>query len=94
MKDIIATPTKPILLLSNKCGQLEVLWAKDNNIDSIFIEVDRSDGKGFQFLTIDKSTNYTDLAAITSKGTWKYRAIYLCKDEQVGDWSDEVTISI
>lgn len=94
MKDTVTPVKKPKLRLSNKCGQLQVKWTKDNNVEGICIEVDRADGKGFQFLTIDKSSNYTDLAAITNKGTWKYRAIYLCAGDPVGDWSDEVSITI
>lgn len=106
---------KPVLTLSNKCGQLEVQWKK-GEADAIRIEVDRGHGKGFQLLTIDNFKrsnykylpdgkgfqlltigsipNYTDLAAITKKGTWKYRAIYLLADKLIGRWSDEVSITI
>ncbi|OFY83590.1 MAG: hypothetical protein A3F72_15450 [Bacteroidetes bacterium RIFCSPLOWO2_12_FULL_35_15] len=86
--------TKPILFLSHKCGQLEVTWIKDNNVEAIHIEVDRDDGNGFQFLTISSIPNYTDLAALTSKGTWKYRGVYLVRREKIGEWSDVVSISV
>ncbi len=84
---------KPILSLSNKFGQLEILWVK-GFADSIRIEVDRGDGNGFQFLTKGSIPNYTDLASLTSQGTWKYRAIYLMEDKHIGEWSEEVGITI
>lgn len=94
MEKLVTPITKPILKLSHKCGQLEVMWIKSNNVDAIRIEVDRDDGKGFQFLTMSSIPNYTDLASLTSKGTWKYRGIYLVRAEQIGDWSDVVSITV
>ena len=85
---------KPILTLSHKSGQLQVRWVKGNEADAIRIDVDRGDGKGFQFLTIDNHPNYTDLAAMTHRGTWKYRAVYVKSDKLIGKWSDEVCITI
>lgn len=94
MEHIVIPATKPVLFLSHKCGQLEVMWIKDNNAEAIRIEVDRNDGKGFQFLTISSIPNYTDLASLTSKGKWKYRGIYLLRREQIGEWSDVVSITV
>jgi hypothetical protein len=57
-------------------------------LDMLEIQVDRSDGKGWSFLTYDTTPNYTDTAPFPAAPTkWKYRAIYRVGDAQVGIWS-------
>jgi len=58
--------------------------------------VDRNDGNGFVFLVINTEPNTTTLPA-PAPGTdavWNYKAIYRFHDEQVGQWSDVVSVTV
>jgi hypothetical protein len=64
-------------------------------LDMLEIQVDRNDGKGWVFLTYDTTPNYTDTALLPATPTkWKYRAIYRVGDAQVGQWSNEVSVTV
>ena len=59
------------------------------------IWVDRGDGKGFVFLTIDTTPNYTDTLPLPTVNTeWKYKAIYRDGETQFGLWSEVVSIAV
>jgi hypothetical protein len=84
---------KPALKIIFKAGQPFVQWPK-GGFDALYIEVDR-DGLGWKFLAVDSEPDYLDTAALPATATaWKYRAIYIFHDEKVGQWSDEVTITV
>ena len=34
------------------------------------------------------------LPAVGTSAAWKYKMIYLLKDETIGDWSDETTVTV
>ncbi len=87
---------KPVITASFLAGQVLIGWTK-GNFDGVRIEVDRADGKGYVFLAIDTQPDYTDSTPLPPAGTsaiWKYRAIYLLADEVVGQWSDEVKVTV
>ena len=100
---IIATPhlidpttRKPILNVQIKAGHPVILWTK-GKASAIEIWVDRGDGNGFVFMTINTEPNTTDTTPLPAPGTsamWKYKAIYRLHDEQVGQWSDVISISV
>lgn len=74
-------------------GHPEIKWTK-GLFDAIWIEVDR-DGSGYKFLALDTIPDYTDTAALPARAeTWKYRAIYIFHDDQVGKWSNEVSVTV
>ena len=50
--------------------------------------MDRADGHGFNLLSYDTAP----LPATAAK--WKYRAINRVADARVGQWSDEVSITV
>ena len=54
--------------------------------------VDRNDGNGFVFLVIN--TDPTPLPAPGTNAVWNYKAIYRLHDEQVGQWSDVVSVTV
>lgn len=57
--------------------------------------MDRSDDKGFGLFTIASSPRVADTTPLpASPVNWKYKAIYRMKDEQIGNWSDVVTIAV
>ena len=87
---------KPVLKVKLSAGKPEIIWKK-GNADSIDLYVDRGDGKSYVYLANDSAPNYTD-TAILSNGAkvseWKYKGIYRIKDEQVGQFSDEISVVV
>ena len=58
--------------------------------------MDRGTGT-FAFLAIDTVPDYLDTTPLPAPGAgavWKYKAIYRLKDEQVGQWSDVISVSV
>ncbi len=64
-------------------------------LDQCKIVVDRGDGKGEVLLAMDSTPNYLDTTPFPSAAAkWTYRAVYMYKDQQVGQWSKPVTINV
>ena len=85
---------KPIIDIATKAGHPAILWSK-GDADALEIWVDRSDDKGFGLFTIASSPRVADTTPLpASPVNWKYKAIYRMKDEQIGNWSDVVTIAV
>ncbi|MCX7110112.1 MAG: hypothetical protein NTX45_08280 [Proteobacteria bacterium] len=77
-------------------GEKKILWTK-GKASAIEIWVDRNDGNGFVFLIINTEPNTTDTTPLPAPGTsavWNYKAIYRLHDEQVGQWSDVVSVTV
>ncbi|MBK8442272.1 MAG: hypothetical protein IPL35_02155 [Sphingobacteriales bacterium] len=75
-------------------GQPEVQWKKENH-QGIQIYADRGEGKGYEYAATDLNPHYLDAHPLPLKGgVWKYKAIYIQNDHPVGQWSDEVSISV
>jgi hypothetical protein len=89
--DIIAM--KPVLKLVKQAEFIEIQWKKGHS-DAIRIEVDRNDNAGWCFLAIDTVPNYSDTLVPATAVIWKYRGMYLIKDELVGQWSDVTSIAV
>lgn len=76
-------------------GHPELVWKK-KGMSGIEIQKEDADGN-FVTIGIDSSPNYIDMAALPPKGTsavWRYRIIYLYKDQRVGQWSDVVSVTV
>ena len=87
---------KPILNIQNQAGHPIIVWTK-GHAGAIEIWVDRGDGNNFSLLTINTEPNTTDKWPLPSAGSsqmWKYKAIYWLHDEQVGQWSDVISVSV
>jgi hypothetical protein len=87
---------KPTLKIALQGSQPTITWNKQN-MDSLELWVDRSDGKGSVFLAIDTIPDYTDTAALPASGAsavWKYRGVYREDDTQVGQWSDVIATTV
>jgi len=85
---------KPVIDISVTAGRPTLQWSK-GTADSIEVWADRGDDKGFNFYTITTEPNFTDTT--TSPATaalWKYKAIYRMRDEQVGNWSDVISVAV
>lgn len=86
----------PKLTLTLSGNKIDIGWTWQGYgkfLDQCEIQVDR--GTGWQVLTFDTTPGYTDTTAHPATLTqWKYRAIYRVDDEQVGQWSAEVSIAV
>lgn len=76
-------------------GHPEIGWKKQG-MDGV--EIQKMDEHGnWQYLAVDLKPNYTDNAPLPPTGSsavWRYRAIYLYKDERVGQWSDVLVVTV
>jgi len=65
------------------------------DLDMIELQVDRADGKGYVPLAFDTTPGYLDTCPRPATLTkWKYKGIYRVNDQQVGLWSNEVSITV
>ena len=90
------TTWKPILNVQIIAGHPVIMWTK-GKASGIEIWVDRGDGNGFVLLAVNNQPNTTDSAPLPAPGTsatWRYKAIYRLHDEQAGQWSDVMSISV
>lgn len=87
---------KPVLSNKSSAGHPVIGWTK-GQAAAIEIWADRSDGNDFVFYTINTEPDTVDTTPLPPKGAgvnWKYKAIYRLHDEQVGQWSDVMSISV
>lgn len=89
---------QPELKLTLSGDSVKVGWGWRGNsafLDQCEIQVDRGSDAGWQLLAIDTTPNYVDTAAHPASPTkWKYRAIYHVGDQRVGQWSNEVSLTV
>lgn len=87
---------KVSLQVQMQAGQPNIKWKKAG-MQGIHIYVDRGDGKGYQFLATDTQPDYLDtypLPAAGQSAIWKYKAIYINHDEELGQMSDELLVTV
>ncbi len=89
---------QPVFTLVLTGGVVKVLWNWGGNsayLDLCELRVDRNDGKGFTLLAMDSTPGYEDSFGFPATPTkWSYKAIYRVGDNQVGQWSAEVSITV
>jgi hypothetical protein len=91
---IATTDAKPALKTTLSGDKVLVQWTK-GKFSGILLEKDS--GSGYVLLDKDFMPDYLDNTAMPAAGQtaiWKYRAIYLLRDEKAGQWSDEVSITV
>ncbi|MEO7933877.1 MAG: hypothetical protein ABIT76_12035 [Chthoniobacterales bacterium] len=92
------TTIQPDIEASVSGNRVNIDWGwggKGAFLDQCELQVDRSDSKGFVFLSIDTTPGYTDSTPFPATPTkWTYRAIYRVNDQQVGLWSKPVSVSV
>jgi len=88
------TEMKPILTITLNAGKPQISWKK-NKMSALEVLVDRGSGE-YVFMTIATKTSISESHPLPTNGAqlWKYKAIYRYDDEQVGQWSDEVSIRV
>lgn len=85
---------KPVIHLVRSGDKVVLEWTKGPYSG---IHIEKDSGNGFVMLDKDFMPDYTDNSPMPAAGTsarWSYRAIYLIKDEKVGQWSDVATITV
>ncbi|HEV2318793.1 MAG TPA: hypothetical protein VGV18_03530, partial [Verrucomicrobiae bacterium] len=93
------TTVQPVIT-ATIAGANKVLvgWGWQGNaafLDACEIWVDRGDGKGRVFLTIDTTPDYTDTQPFpATPQKWIYTAIYRLNDGQTGLWSLPVSVTV
>jgi hypothetical protein len=90
------TELKPVLTYNLKAGRPNIKWKK-KGMQGINIYADRGDGKGYQFVATDINPDYLDTHPLPPAGQaalWKYKAIYIDRDEEIGQMSDELSVSV
>ena len=88
-----AQPTISVRIVNG--GYHEIVWTK-GDFDGIDIYVNRGNDT-WVFLATDTYPNYIDTATLPPSGqsaVWTYKAIYRYDDEQVGQWSNPVSMSV
>ncbi|MCX6900555.1 MAG: hypothetical protein NT105_17890 [Verrucomicrobia bacterium] len=92
------TTLKPEFKLSLTTNGVRIAWGWGGYaafLDMIELQVDRNDSKGWVFLATDTTPGYTDTTPLPSTLTkWKYRGIFHLDDQQVGLWSNEMSITV
>lgn len=86
---------KPVITVKLVAGVPRIVWKKQG-YDGIEIHVSRN-GAAYVFLAHDTFPDYDDTAPLPAAGQsalWKYKAIYTYKDERVGQWSDEMSVTV
>lgn len=77
-------------------GHPNLIWKK-GKFQGVEIWVNRNDNKGWLKLERDFHPDFIDKAALPPAGqsaVWNYKMIYLYKDEVVGEWSAEQSITV
>jgi hypothetical protein len=93
------TAVQPVITATiGGASKVNVGWGWQGNVaflDACEIWVDRGDGKGRVFLTIDTTPGYTDTQPVpATPQKWSYTAIYRLNDGQTGLWSLPVSVTV
>ena len=88
---------KPVLKGVLDANRPRVCWKKGPFIDSINIYVDRQLNDNYEYLANDSEPDYIDTFPMpegVNTVAWRYKAISVIGDEQVGEFSDPITITV
>ena len=91
-----ALSLKPLLKSRLDAGRPLIIWTKGST-EGIDIYVDRQDGAGFVFLATDTKPDYLDTVDHpegVESAVFEYKAIYRIDDEQVGQFSDPIRVTV
>jgi hypothetical protein len=86
----------PVLKEGHDAGRPKIIWQK-GLADALSIYVDRRDGQGYRFLATDSQPDYVDTFPVppgTDSVVWDYKAIYVLDEEEAGQWSEPVSITV
>ena len=86
---------KPVFTIQIVADQPLIKWKK---LQSDGVKIYKSvDGGQWVYLDKDTSPNFLDKSPSPPAGTvqqWKYKLVYVVNDEEIGEFSDEVVVSV
>ena len=88
---------KPELKGDLDANRPKIIWKKGPFADSIDLYVDRQLDDNYEYLTNDSEPDYIDtytMPADVASAVYRYKGIYRIDDEQVGQYSDPITITV
>lgn len=91
------TTLQPVLGHNLQAGRPNITWKKAGH-QGLHIYIDRGDGKGFGAMPFtDTKPDYLDeypLPAANQTVLWKYKAMYIDDDVEVGNMSNELSVMV
>jgi hypothetical protein len=88
---------KPTFKISfSSGGHPNLIWVK-GLYDGVEIWKDSGDGQGWKKLDKDFRPDFIDKSDLPAAGksvVWKYKMIYIYKDDIAGQWSDEMSVTV
>ncbi len=87
---------QPVLRHEINAGRPLLKWKKAG-MQGVHIYVDRNDGKGNNYLTTSTKSRFTDdfpLPLLGQSAVWRYSAIYIDSDVEVGRMSAELKVPV
>ena len=88
---------KPELKGDLDANRPKIVWKKGPFVDSIDLYVDRELNDNYVYLTNDSEPDYVDTYQMppdVASVVYRYKGIYRIGDEQVGQYSDPITITV
>jgi hypothetical protein len=89
---------QPVLHLEQRGGLAYASWTFGGNrafLDSLELQADRGDGKGYVLLAQIPGTHYTDPTPFpATPAKWKYKGIFCKAGVRMGQWSEEASITV
>ncbi|MEC4048259.1 hypothetical protein OX284_002360 [Flavobacterium sp. SUN046] len=85
---------KPSLKIKLNAGHPEIRFVKGHFEG---LEIHKDTGSGFKLLATSFRAGYNDTSGLPPAGVseiWKYKGIYFHGNLQVGQWSDEVSVTV
>lgn len=91
------TTIKPVLGHTILAGKPNISWKKQGH-QGVHIYIDRSDGKGYGAMPFtDTKPDFLDEYPLPASGQtaiWKYKAIYIEDDVEIGNMSNELVVNV
>jgi len=85
---------KPVLKIKMNVGHPIVSYTKKKYQG---INIYKNVGEGYAYLGIALTSKFEDDSSLPQPGrsaVWKYKAIYVWKGKETGEWSDEITVAV
>jgi hypothetical protein len=95
-ENIDVATMQPVFKVKLEVGKPHLKWVKGYS-DALDLYTDRNDGQGFIFVGRLTKNEYLDITPLASNKVydeWKYKAIYIIADVQVGLYSNVISVDV